>query len=105
MPSKGMGVLQNFPKFRLRVSKCYRTSRSYRYCCTGIHNSQKFRAGTKTAAAVPRVLWHGSYITHRCSGYGYKCPAELTEVPGTGTNVLKNFQKLRVLLHRRTEPS
>ena len=28
---------------------------------------------------------------------------ELTEVPGTGMNVLQNFQKFRVLWHGRTE--
>ena len=75
-----MGVLQNFQKFRVRVSKCYRTSRSSAYCGTGVQNSQKFRAGTKGAVPVPRVLWHGVYRTHRSSGYGYECPTELTEV-------------------------
>ena len=56
---------------------CYRTSRSSGYCGTGV---QKFRAGTKGAVPVPRVLWHGVCITHRSSGYGYEYPTELTEV-------------------------
>ena len=74
-----------------------------------MQNSQEFRAGTNHA--VPGILWHGSYRTHRnsgywygsltehpevpgivarayrtyrSSGYGYKYPRELTEVPGTG---------------------
>ena len=36
------------------------------------------------------------------SGYGYECPTELTDVPGTGLEALQNFQKFRVLLHGRT---
>ena len=37
------------------------------------------------------------------SGYGYECPTELTDVPGTGLEALQNFQKFRVLWHGRTE--
>ena len=98
-----MGVLQNFQKFRVRVWKCYRTHRSSVYCGTGIQNSQKFRAGTKNAVPVPRVLLHGAYRTHRTSGYGFECPTELTQVPGTGMKVLQKFQKFRVFWHGRTE--
>ena len=90
-------------KFRVRVWKCCRTHRSSGYCGTGIQNSQKFRAGTKNDVPVPRVLWHGAYRTHKRSGFGYECPTELTEVPGTGMNVLENFKKFRVLWHARTE--
>ena len=89
-------------KFRVRVWKCCRTHRSSGYCGTGVQNSQKFRAGTKNAIPVPRVWWHGAHRTHRTSGYGYECPTELTEVPGTG-RVLQNFHKFRVLRHGRTE--
>ena len=63
----------------------------------------EFRAGTKNAVPVPRVLWHGAYRACRSSGYGYECPTKLTEVPGTGMNVLHNLQKFRVLGHGRTE--
>ena len=98
-----MGVLQNFQKFRVRVWKCCRTSRSSGYCGTGIQNSQKFRAGTQHAVPAPRVLWHGSYRTHRSSGYGYESLTELPEVPGTGVIVLQSIQNLRVLWHGRTE--
>ena len=90
-----MGVLQYFQKFRVRVWKCCRTHRSSGYCGMGVQNSQKFRASTKNAVPVPRVLWHEAYRTHRTSGYGYD-PTELTEVPGTSMKVLQNFQKLRV---------
>ena len=85
-PGKGMRILQNFQKFRVRVRMSYRTSRSSRssrYSGTGVRKSQKFRAGTKHAVPAPRVLWHGSYRTHRSSGHGYECRTELTEVPDT----------------------
>ena len=98
-----MGALQNFQKIRVRVWKCYRTHISSGYCGTGVHNSQKFRAGKKSAVTVPRVLWDGTYRTYRSSGYGYECGTELPEVPGTGTKVLQNFQTFRVLWHGRTE--
>ena len=67
-----MGALQNFQKFRVRVWKCHRTSRTSGYWGTGIQNSQKFRAGTSRAVPVPRVLWHGSSRTHKSSRYGYQ---------------------------------
>ena len=54
---------------------------------------QKFRAGSKHDVPVPWVLWHGSYRTHRSSGYGYESLTELPEVPGTGMKILPNFQK------------
>ena len=98
-----MGALQNFQKFRIRVWKCYRTFRSSGYCGRGVQNSQKFRAGTKLAVPVPRVLWHGSCRTHRSSGYGYESLTELPEVAGKGMKVLQNFQNFRVLWHGRTE--
>ena len=98
-----MGGLQNFQKFRVRVWKCYRTHIRSRYSGTGVQNSKKFRAGTKHAAPVPRVLWHGSYRTHTSSGYGYESLTKLPKVPGTGMEVLQNFQKFRVLWHGCTE--
>ena len=48
-------------------------------------------------------LSHGAYRANRSSGYGYECPTELTEVPGTGMKVLQNFQKYRALWHGPTE--
>ena len=84
-----MEVSQTFQMFRVRVWKCSRTHRSSGYCGTGLHKSQKFRAGTKHAVPAPRVLWDGSYRTHRNSGYGYES--------------LHNFQKFSVLWHRHTE--
>ena len=81
-----------------------------------LKNSQKFRVlrhgrteltevpgGYKDAVPVPRVLWHGAHRTHRSSGYGYECAAELTGVPGTGMKVLQNFHMFRVLWHGRKE--
>ena len=98
-----MGVLQDFQKCRVRAWKCYRTSKSSGYCGKGIHNLQKLWAGTKHAVPVPRVVWYGSYRTHKSSGYGYESFTQLPEVPGTGTKVLQHFQNFRVLWHGRTE--
>ena len=43
VPGTGMNVLRNSQKFRVRVRKSYRTSRSSGYCGTGVHNLHKFR--------------------------------------------------------------
>ena len=96
-PGKGMmRILQNFKKFRVRVRMSYRSSRNSGYYGTGVSNSQKFRAGTKHAVPVPRVLWPRAYRTFRSSRYGYECRTELLEVPGTGMNALQNLQKFFV---------
>ena len=79
----GMEVLQNH--------------KSPGYCGTGVHNPQKFRAGTTSVVPVPRV--HRSYRTHRRSGYGYECPTEVIKIPGTGMKDLQNLQKFRVLAY------
>ena len=83
----GMDLLQNFQKFRVLW---------HRY---SLQNSRKFRAGTKHAVPVPRVLWHRSYKTHRSSRNGCESLNELPQVPGTGMKVLQNFQNFRVLWH------
>ena len=97
-----MEVLQNFQKFQVRLWKCYITHRSSRYCGTGVHNSQKARAGTKSVVPTPPVVWHGLYRTHKSFGYGFLYSTELAEVLGTGMNVLQNFKNLRVLWHTHT---
>ena len=97
VPGKGMGILQNLQKFRVRVRKCY------------VHNSQKFRVlwhgrteltevpgRHKNAVPVPRVFVARAYRSYRSSGYGYERRTKLTEVPGTGMNVLQNLQKFFV---------
>ena len=81
--------------FRVRVWGSYRTSRSSGYCGTGMQNSQEFLTGTKHDVAVPRVLWHGLYRTHRRSGYVYESLTENPEIPGTGMKVLQNFRNFR----------
>ena len=102
---------------RVRVWESYRNPRSSRYgygsvaeltkvpgivarAC--VQNSQKLRAGTKSAVPVPQVLWHGAYRTYRIFGYRYVCPTELTNFSGTGMKVLQNSKKSRVLWHGRT---
>ena len=77
-----MEVLLNFHKFKVRVRMCYRTYRTSGYCGTRVQNSQKFRAGKKSAIPIPRVLWHGAYRAYRDSGYGYESLKELPNVPG-----------------------
>ena len=84
VPGKGMGILKNFQTFRVQVRKPYRTLRISGHCATGVHNSQKFRAGTKRAEIVPRVLWHGR--------------TKHPKVLDRGMNVVLNFQKFRVRL-------
>ena len=74
-----------------------------------LQNSQKFRVlwhgraeltevpgRYKNAVLVPRVFVARAYRTYRSSGYGYECRTVLTEVPGTGMNVLQNLQKFFV---------
>ena len=55
---------------------------------------------TLTPGIVPQ-----SYTSHRSFGRGYKALTEVTDVAGTGTEVLQNSQKFRVLWHGRTEPT
>ena len=76
-----MEVIQNSQKFRVYG--------------TGVQNSQ-FRAGTKHAVHVPRVLWEGSYKTHKNSGYGYESLTKDPEVPGiVAQTYVQNLQKFR----------
>ena len=78
VPGLGMGILQTYINSG---------------CGTEVlQNSQKFR-----------VLWHGrTELTHFMKiiypypGYLWHWRAELKEVPGTGMNVIQNFQKFRV---------
>ena len=66
----------------------------------GVQNAQKFRAGIKHAAPVPRVLWHESYRTSRISGYGHESLEELPEVPGTGMKVLTELPEFSGIVAR-----
>ena len=40
------------------------------------------------------------YRTHKSSGYGYECPTELTEVPGTGMKVLTELREVPGIVAR-----
>ena len=77
-------------------------------------HSQKFEVLWRTELTeVPSTAWKSctrtpgivawSYRSHRRPRYGYERHTELTEVPGTGTEVLQNSQKFRVLWHGRIE--
>ena len=44
----------------------------------------------ENAVPVPRVFVALAYRTSRSSGYGYECPTERTEVPGTGNTQVNN---------------
>ena len=109
-----MGVLQNFQKFRVRVWKCYRTSRSSGYSGTDIQNwasyrtSRSFGYGYRRATELPEVP---GIVAQTCRTLGvsgrvqsmlYAYPGycgtgrtELAEVPSTGMKVLQNTQKFR----------
>ena len=82
--------------FRVRVWESYRTSRSFEYGYGSVTELTE----------VPGIVARG-YMTHRSSdraqnmrypypGYCGTGRTELTEVPGTGTKVLHNFQKFWV---------
>ena len=74
-----MEVLQNSQK--LRVMWHGRTELT-----------EKFRAGTRNAVPVPRVLWHGTYRTHGSCGYGYGSLAQLPEVPGIVARAYRTYR-------------
>ena len=82
IPGTGTKVLQQFQKFRIlwhRRTELTEVPRGYKTCCT------------RTPDIVAQA-----YRTSTGSGYGYECRTELTEVPGTGMNVLQNLQKFCV---------
>ena len=98
VPGAGMKVLQNFQKYRaLWHGRTELTEVPGRYknavpvargiCGTSVQSLQKFRV---------QVFFVVSYRTYTSSRYGYECPTELTEVPGTGMSVLQNLQKFFV---------
>ena len=96
VPGKGMGFLQNnLQKFQVRVRKRYRIHRSCGYYGMGVHNSQNFPVGLKILYPYPGIVVR-AYRTHRSSGNGYGRHTELTKVPGTGMNALRNLQKFFV---------
>ena len=87
VPGKGMGILQNLQKFRARVRKCYRTHRSSGYVPRAYttHRTSELAevpGRYKMLYPYPGYLWHGR--------------GELTQVPGTGMNVVQKLQKFRV---------
>ena len=81
-----MPVLQKSHKFRVRVWGFYRPYTS----------SGHWHGSVTEFTEVLRVATR-AYRTHRSSGYGYERRAELTEVPGTGMNVLQGLKKFFVI--------
>ena len=69
VPGTGMKVLQNFQKFRVLWH--------------GRTDLTEVQGRYENAVPVPRVFVALAYRTYRSSGYGYECPTELAEVPGT----------------------
>lgn len=68
---------------RALIWKCYKTHISSGNCGNGVYTDfTEIPGGYKYVVPVPRVLWHGH--------------TELTQVPGTGMNVIQNSQKFRV---------
>ena len=77
VPGTGMEVLQNSHKFRVGTRMLYPT-----------------RTGT-------RVFYKGIRLASRVQCHGR---TELTEVSGTGMNVVQNFQKLRYAYYQGKYP-
>lgn len=97
-----MEVLQNLQKFRVQVLKPYKTHKSSGYCGMGVQNSQKFQAGIKML--YPYREYRGTDVKTltEVPGTGMNV-IELAEVSGTCMNLLRNTRKFRVLWHGRTE--
>ena len=84
VPGTGMKVFPGteLPEVAGIVARAYRT-----YTSSG----QVQRCCTRTLGIVALA-----YRTYRSFGYGYECRTELTEVLGTGLDVVQNSQKFRV---------
>ena len=75
VPGLGMGILQNLQKFRVRCGSVTELTE-----VPGIvARAHRTRIRYKNDIPVPRVSVALAYRTSRTSGYGYECPAELTE--------------------------
>ena len=94
---------QKSQKFRVRV---WGSCRTYSSCGYGYESVTEL-------TEVPGIVAQ-AHRTHRSSGRVQKTTypypgyygtgrTELTDVPGTGMNVIHNSQKFRVLWHLRTE--
>ena len=84
-----MGILQNLQIFRVWYGSITELTEA-----PGIvGRAYRTHIRSKIDIPVPRVFMALAYRTSRSSGYGYECPTELTEVPGTGMNVLQISQK------------
>ena len=81
----GMGVLQNFQKFGVRLWECYRTHRSLGYGYASITElAEVWGTGMGVLQNFQKFgvrVWE-YYRTSRSLGYGYGSVTELTEVPG-----------------------
>ena len=89
-----MGILQNLQKFRVRSGSVTEITKAQGI----VARAYRTHIGYKHDIPVPRVFVALAYRTSRSSGYGFEC-TELPEAPGTGMNVLQNFQKLFVGYH------
>ena len=73
------------------------THGSFGYCGADVHNSQKFPVGMKTQYPYPGYcgIDRRSELTE-VLGTGMNVIQKLTEVPGTGMNASQNLQKFFV---------
>ena len=92
------GTAHAVPVPRVLWHGSYRTHRSSGHCGTGVQNLQKLRVGIENAVPVPQVFVVLAYGTYRSPGYGYECPAELIEVPGTGETQENTRPRGRILI-------
>ena len=77
------------------VARVVQNSQKFR---AGVQNLQKLRVGIENAVPVPQVFVVLAYGTYRSPGYGYECPAELIEVPGTGETQENTRPRGRILI-------
>ena len=91
VPGKGMGILQNLQRFRVRAGGVTDFT-EVPGIVTGVQNSEKLQ----NDIPVPRVFVALAYVRSRSSACGYGYRTELPEVRGMGMDVLQNLRKLFV---------
>ena len=90
---ESLGALTEVPGTGIEILR-----RSTGYCGTGVHNSQKFRAGIKKLYPCPG--YYGTGVQN-----SQKCRADeklLYPYPGFCGTGVQNLRKYRVLWHGRT---
>ena len=82
--------------FRVRVWESYRTSRSFGYGYGSVTELTEVPGIAARAYRTQRSCGRVQKMLYPYPGYSGTGRTELTELPGTGMNVLQNSQKFRV---------